>query len=67
MKYQNMQNTMQKWIAGGMKGSPPHSQDQLQDAAQACISDAARAAEKGASLISKPVQNTGSILKGFGG
>ena len=62
-KYQAMQAEQQRWIAGGMKGNPPHSQQELNDAAQACVAAGSKVGMSGVSLIAGPVSRTGGLLK----
>jgi len=63
--YQRKQNEMQDWIKNDMKGAPPHSQQQLQDAKAALAIDAGKAASEGAAIIPQPLTRTGSLLKFF--
>jgi RHS repeat-associated protein len=62
-KYQDMQGKMQAWIAGGMKGEPPFSQQQLNDQAQACVAAGGKIGQAGIGLIGRPVSSTGSLLR----
>ena len=62
-KYQTMQAKMQAWIAGGMKGDPPYSQQQLNDSAQACVAAGGRIGQAGIGLIGRPIGSTGKLLQ----
>lgn len=62
-KYQGMQTKMQAWIAGGMKGDPPYSQQEINDSAQACVAAGGKIGQAGIGLIGRPVGSTGSLLR----
>jgi hypothetical protein len=60
---QNMQAEMQRWIDAGMKGDPPYSQSQIQDAQKGTLNDTLEAAKNGQQLTPAPLDWTGKILR----
>jgi RHS repeat-associated protein len=65
-EYQAKQAAFQAWVQAGMKGAPPHTPQELNDAAMKCVGASAQIMQPGASLIARPVLGVGSVTNALG-